>query len=350
MSRCGFFASCAAVDTASKPMKAKKITPAPRSTPLQPNCAEASPVFVRDERVPVRRVHVMKPTPMTRKMTATFMITMTLLTRADSLMPMTRSQRHERDRMHHRRHVQHRAGAREVVRRVHRERRVASTAAGMTMPNSARNGTKLPDSTPTATVAAPNSVLEHQVPADDPRDELAHRRVAVRVRRAGDRDHARELGVAEAGEAAGEAGERACDSTTAGPAYSAAALPVSTKMPAPMMAPMPSSDEVGRRQRATRGPARLRPRPRAGGPQYSFSTTNPSGDLRRRWFSSNVHDDCIRIRRDNFGAGGDVVKENGGRIVDIGRARSLGTATARERASPRSPIVANLAISRPQML
>ncbi|MBX6332202.1 MAG: winged helix-turn-helix domain-containing protein [Gemmatimonadaceae bacterium] len=30
MSFCGFFASCAAVDTASNPMKAKKITPAPR--------------------------------------------------------------------------------------------------------------------------------------------------------------------------------------------------------------------------------------------------------------------------------------------------------------------------------
>ena len=36
MSRCGFRASCAEVDTASKPMYAKKITPAPRRTPLQP--------------------------------------------------------------------------------------------------------------------------------------------------------------------------------------------------------------------------------------------------------------------------------------------------------------------------
>ena len=36
MSRCGFLASWAAVDTASNPMYAKKITPAPRTMPLQP--------------------------------------------------------------------------------------------------------------------------------------------------------------------------------------------------------------------------------------------------------------------------------------------------------------------------
>jgi hypothetical protein len=37
MSRCGLRASCAAVDTASNPMYAKKITAAPRTTPDQPN-------------------------------------------------------------------------------------------------------------------------------------------------------------------------------------------------------------------------------------------------------------------------------------------------------------------------
>ncbi len=37
-SRCGFFASCAAVETASNPMYAKNITAAPRSTPLHPKC------------------------------------------------------------------------------------------------------------------------------------------------------------------------------------------------------------------------------------------------------------------------------------------------------------------------
>ena len=44
-------------------------------------------------------------------------------------------------------------------------------------------------------------VLEDQVPADDPGDELARRRVGVGVGAARDRDHRRELGVAEAREA-----------------------------------------------------------------------------------------------------------------------------------------------------
>ncbi len=42
-------------------------------------------------------------------------------------------------------------------------------------------------------------VFEHQVPADDPGDEFAHRRVRVGVGAAGDRNHRRELRVAEAG-------------------------------------------------------------------------------------------------------------------------------------------------------
>ena len=41
---CGLRVSCAAVETASKPMKAKKMTPAPASTPLQPNSPKV-PVF-----------------------------------------------------------------------------------------------------------------------------------------------------------------------------------------------------------------------------------------------------------------------------------------------------------------
>ena len=40
-------------------------------------------------------------------------------------------------------------------------------------------------------------VLEDQVPADDPRDQLAERRVRVGVGAAGLRDHRRQLGVAE---------------------------------------------------------------------------------------------------------------------------------------------------------
>ena len=48
-------------------------------------------------------------------------------------------------------------------------------------------------------------VLEHQIPPDDPGDQLAHRHVRIRVRAAGDRDHRRELGVAESGEGAADA-------------------------------------------------------------------------------------------------------------------------------------------------
>ena len=44
MSRCGFRASWAAVETASKPMYAKKITAAPRMMPDQPNSPNV-PVF-----------------------------------------------------------------------------------------------------------------------------------------------------------------------------------------------------------------------------------------------------------------------------------------------------------------
>ena len=44
ISRLGFLASCAAVDTASNPMYAKKMTPAPRRTPDHPNEPKV-PVF-----------------------------------------------------------------------------------------------------------------------------------------------------------------------------------------------------------------------------------------------------------------------------------------------------------------
>ena len=45
-----------------------------------------------------------------------------------------------------------------------------------------------------------DQVLEDQVPADDPGDELPHRRVRIGVRAAGDGDHRRHLGVAKPGE------------------------------------------------------------------------------------------------------------------------------------------------------
>src|SRR5262249_51610235 len=50
-----------------------------------------------------------------------------------------------------------------------------------------------------------DGVLQDQIPADDPGEDLAERRVRVDVRRAGDRDHRGELRVAERGEDAGRA-------------------------------------------------------------------------------------------------------------------------------------------------
>ena len=55
---------------------------------------------------------------------------------------------------------------------------------------------------PTLTLMLAEGVLEDEVPADDPGDQLAERRVGVGVGRPGDGDHAGELGVAEAGEGA----------------------------------------------------------------------------------------------------------------------------------------------------
>ncbi len=50
-------------------------------------------------------------------------------------------------------------------------------------------------------------VFQHQVPADEPGDELAQGRVAVGVGAARDRHHGGEFGVAQAGEYAAQAGD-----------------------------------------------------------------------------------------------------------------------------------------------
>ena len=51
-----------------------------------------------------------------------------------------------------------------------------------------------------------DGVFENQIPTDDPCDEFAHGRVRIRVGAAGDGNHRRELGVAQTGERAADAG------------------------------------------------------------------------------------------------------------------------------------------------
>ena len=56
-----------------------------------------------------------------------------------------------------------------------------------------------------------HAVLEDQIPPDDPREDLAHRRVGVRVCRARHRKRGRELRVGEGREDTGDAGEQERD-------------------------------------------------------------------------------------------------------------------------------------------
>ena len=88
MSRVGFLASCAAVETASNPMYAKNITPAPRRTPLQPNRPN-SPVFGGTIGVRFARLTYAAPAPMNTSSTRTFTRTSAVFTSADSLIPIT---------------------------------------------------------------------------------------------------------------------------------------------------------------------------------------------------------------------------------------------------------------------
>jgi hypothetical protein len=96
MSRAGFLVSCAAVDTASKPMKAKNTTPAAPRTPITPPNGWVTPSGV---------VYVVaagmngtwlagfmnpQPMPITISTIATFVMTMTPLTNADSAVPRMR--------------------------------------------------------------------------------------------------------------------------------------------------------------------------------------------------------------------------------------------------------------------
>ena len=85
--RCGSLTSSPAVDTASRPMKEKKIVPAAALTPAAP-----APRSCRTGRSRTR----VSPMTMNSTSTASLMITMTVLTLADSLAPRSSSRLHRK--------------------------------------------------------------------------------------------------------------------------------------------------------------------------------------------------------------------------------------------------------------
>ena len=112
-----------------------------------------------------------------------------------------------------------------------------------------------------------DAVLEDQVPADDPGDELAQRGVARRCRRCRRPGSTRRARRRRAPRTAQVTPASTKDRMIAGPA-SPIASPMITKMPVPMMAPMPSA------VRSRTPTARLRP------PPDLVSWTSCSADLR----------------------------------------------------------------------
>src|SRR5215813_839746 len=82
-SRCGFFASCAVVDTASNPMYAKKMYAAPAPIPPNPYGAKLC------QSLPHDAVETyLAPSPITNSTTETLITTIVALKLALSLMPM----------------------------------------------------------------------------------------------------------------------------------------------------------------------------------------------------------------------------------------------------------------------
>ena len=98
--------SCAAVDTASKPMYAKKITAAPRMTPLHPYSPKV-PVLGGMNGCGSPAGGSRRPPAMTSSTTLTLMTTMTAFNVADSL-DADDQQRRDQNRDDHRRQVEDR--------------------------------------------------------------------------------------------------------------------------------------------------------------------------------------------------------------------------------------------------
>src|SRR5256886_2523184 len=186
ISRCGFLASSEAVLTASNPMYEKKMIAAPTLIPLRPFGAKLGVVHSAG-------LMYLSPTIKNMAMMPTLIATITVLTRADSLVPMTRSQVMSATMANAGR--LNTIGDGPQVRRGGKQGRVAQGSAQVgheptrqvhPQPPQRRVGGPRP-SDGDGDVA--NRVLEDQVPADDPRDQLAERGVGIRVGAPGDGDH-----------------------------------------------------------------------------------------------------------------------------------------------------------------
>src|SRR5256886_5595099 len=152
ISFCGFFASWAAVLTASNPMYAKNTIPAPAMTPFQPYLPGPSAGGMKGCQLAL--LIAWAAAIIKRMTTAPLMNTITLLTLADSLMPMT-------SKVVTMAMMMAAGRLKTAVTCVPSWQatsvpRAAEMAQGKLMPTSCRNDTTYPDQ-PIATVTAPSA-------------------------------------------------------------------------------------------------------------------------------------------------------------------------------------------------
>ena len=208
MSRCGFLASCAAVETASKPMYAKKITPAARSTPPQPNGGAQGR---RNKWLPVLPIDIGQPDGDERQDYRKFNSHDDVV-EGRGLLDAEHEQDGDNADNEHSGNVEHSAGAgptlgeeppdvpssvwrgRVAVRRRsesgwNHHAEILQEGDDVARPTDGDGGGR-------------KQILKNQVPANDPGHELPQRGVAVSVGGPGYGNHGRELGITKPSEGA----------------------------------------------------------------------------------------------------------------------------------------------------
>ena len=178
------------------------MTPAPRSMPLQPYSPNV-PVLGGMNGCQFAGSMKIAPDAITISTTATLMTTITRVDRrrfADA----EDQQGRDRNRDQHRRQVEHRGDRIAAGDRDQRAGRGAERG-GKAEPHLVQQRHQIAGPADRDRGRA-QRVLEDQVPADHPGDELAERGVGVGVGGSGDRHARGELGVAEAGQRAREPG------------------------------------------------------------------------------------------------------------------------------------------------